>query len=129
MTVSINKVSNVEHGVESKQKLESRSGERRQAADRWSYLLKGLASVSWCFFCIALIVSYNADHVFVNEHSSLMFLANNLYVVLWISAFTSYLCLIIAKYRSRRKRDSKHIHVIMLLVCAFIWSSYILGTL
>ena len=106
-----------------------RAGERRQSADKWIYLLRSLAALSWLLFFTALIIQYNT----APEASAVTNWANNfsnyLYEILWSSAFMSYLCLVLAKHRSRRKKDSKHFNITMLLVAAFAWATCMLTTI
>ncbi|MGJ8692365.1 MAG: hypothetical protein ACSHW0_07775 [Thalassotalea sp.] len=118
-----------------------RAGERRQSADKWIYLLRSLAACSWLLFFVALIITYstspeatitmssilvtNAD-ISAGSQSAGFQLTHYLYEILWSSAFTSYLCLVLAKHRSRRQKDSKHLNVTMLLVATFAWATYML---
>jgi hypothetical protein len=53
-------------------------------------------------------------------------LTGYLYIVLWFSALSSYFCLILDKYRSRRKSDSKHFNIVLLLVITIAWVTFIL---
>ena len=110
--------------------------ERRNAADLWTYLLRVLAIVGWGLFVFALIVSYYAapesDYGLLRYHDIeirtfwLAPLTGYLYIVLWLSALSSYFCLILDKYRSRRKNDSKHFNILLLLVITIAWVSFIL---
>jgi hypothetical protein len=43
-------------------------------------------------------------------------LTGYLYIVLLLSALSSYFCLIIDNYRSRRKNDGKYFNILLLLV-------------
>lgn len=110
--------------------------ERRNTADFWTYLLRFLAIVGWGLFIFALIVSYYAapdsDYGILRYHDIeirkfwLTPLTGYLYVVLWLSALSSYFCLILDKYRSRRKSDSKHFNILLLLIITIAWVSFIL---
>ncbi|ARD46094.1 hypothetical protein [Colwellia sp. PAMC 21821] len=110
--------------------------ERRNTADLWTYLLRVLAIVGWGLFVVALIVSYyaapEADYGILRYHNIeirkfwLTPLTGYLYIVLWLSALSSYFCLILDKYRSRRKSDSKHFNILLLLVITIAWVSFIL---
>ena len=110
--------------------------ERRNTADLWTYLLRVLAIVGWGLFVFALIVSYYAapesDYGILRYHNIeirkfwLTPLTGYLYIVLWLSALSSYFCLILDKYRSRRKSDSKHFNILLLLVITIAWVSFIL---
>ena len=100
--------------------------ERRNTADFWTYLLRFLAIVGWGLFIFALIVSYYAapesDYGILRYHDIeirkfwLTPLTGYLYIVLWLSALSSYFCLILDKYRSRRKSDSKHFNILLSLI-------------
>ena len=110
--------------------------ERRRAADLWTYLLRILAILGWGLFVFALIVSYYAapesDYGLLRYHDIeirkfwLTPLTGYLYIVLWLSALSSYFCLILDKYRSRRKSDSKHFNILLLLAITIAWVSFIL---
>ena len=123
MATSINKnyTHSIEHGM-----TERRSGERRRSADKWTYMLRGLSGISWAFFVIACLLNFYANDNIEAQHILWQSLVNNLYIVLWISAFSGYLCLVVARYRSRRSKDSKHLNITMLLIFAFGWSTYLL---
>ncbi|WP_206485765.1 hypothetical protein [Thalassotalea sp. G2M2-11] len=109
--------------------------ERRQSKDFWYKSLKIIAVLAWLIFIIALFVSYYAapEHDYgvlrYREITIRKFwltpLTGYLYVLLWCSAFLSYLCLIINKYRSRRKTDNKHFNFILLFVISVAWIIYI----
>jgi len=110
--------------------------ERRNAADLWTYILRVLAIVGWGLFVFALIVSYYAapdsDYGILRYHNIeirkfwLTPLTGYLYIILWLSALSSYFCLILDKYRSRRKSDGKHFNSLLLLVITIAWVSFIL---
>jgi hypothetical protein len=53
-------------------------------------------------------------------------LTGYLYILLWLSALGSYLALITDKYRSRRRNDNPHYHLIFLLAVNIYWLVYIL---
>lgn len=124
MTISLNKhvKERVIHG-----RVDQVNGkvDQRRSSDKWTYLLKGLAIVGWGCFFLACITNYQTQYVQTETNLTLLF-SNNLYVLIWISAFSSYLSLVLAKYRSRRASDSKNFNMMMLLVVAFAWSSYLL---
>lgn len=110
--------------------------ERRSATDIWTYILRFLAIAGWGLFVFAIIVSYYAapesDYGILRYHNIeirkfwLTPLTGYLYIVLWLSALSSYFCLIINKYRSRRKSDGKHFNILLLLVVTIAWVSFIL---
>jgi hypothetical protein len=110
--------------------------ERRSSADIWTYAVRTLAIVGWGLFAFALIVSYyaapEADYGYLRYRDIeirkfwLTPLTGYLYIVLWLSALSSYLCLILDKYRSRRKSDGKHFNILLLLVITIAWVSFIL---
>lgn len=116
--------------------MKMKRNERRNAADRWTYLLRVLAIVGWGLFIFALVVSYYAapesDYGILRYHNIeirkfwLTPLTGYLYIVLWLSALSSYFCLILDKYRSRRRSDGKHFNVLLLLVITIAWVSFIL---
>ena len=98
--------------------------------------MRFLAIVGWGLFIFALIVSYYAapesDYGILRYHDIeirkfwLTPLTGYLYIVLWLSALSSYFCLILDKYRSRRKSDSKHFNILLLLIITIAWVSFIL---
>ena len=99
---------------------ELRKEERRKSADKWIYLLQFLAIASWGLFFIALLIAYGTsaqnnaglNFYIINTNQAWVWSLNNyLYEILWSSAFTSYLCILLAKHRSRRKKDSKHFNI------------------
>lgn len=110
--------------------------ERRSRVDIWTYLLRILTVLGWSLFIFALIVSYYAapehNYGIIRYHNIeirkfwLTPLTGYLYIVLWLSALSSYFCLIIDKYRSRRKGDSKQFNIILLLIITIAWVSFIL---
>lgn len=110
--------------------------ERRGAADLWTYILRISAIVGWGLFVFALIVSYYAapesDYGLLRYHDIeirqfwLTPLTGYLYIVLWLSALCSYFCLILDKYRSRRKSDSKNFNILLLLVITIAWVTFLL---
>mgnify|MGYP003388910497 CR=1 FL=1 len=134
MSISINeRLHSVSQGIDDR-----RENERRKSADKWIYLLRSLAVISWLLFFVALCIAYNTapesnaslHYYMANKPDHWLLSFNNyLYEILWSSAFTSYLCIVLAKYRSRRKKDSKHFNLTMLLVAAFTWATYMLTTL
>ena len=117
---------------------ELRKEERRKSADKWIYLLQSLAITSWGLFFIALLISYSTspennaglNFYIINTNQAWVWSLNNyLYEILWSSAFTSYLCILLAKHRSRRKKDSKHFNIFMLFVVVFSWATYVLASI
>jgi hypothetical protein len=110
--------------------------ERRSATDIWTFILRFLAIAGWGLFVFAIIVSYYAapesDYGILRYHNIeirkfwLTPLTGYLYIVLWLSALSSYFCLILNKYRSRRKSDGKHFNILLLLVITIAWVSFIL---
>ncbi|MGB2741648.1 MAG: hypothetical protein WBC60_13955 [Cognaticolwellia sp.] len=112
------------------------NNERRSAADLWTYTLRILTVVGWGLFAFALIVSYYAapdsDYGILRYHNIeirkfwLTPLTGYLYILLWLSALSSYICLIINRYRSRRKGDGKHFNILLLLIITIAWVSFLL---
>lgn len=110
--------------------------ERRSAADIWTYILRALAIIGWGLFVFALIVSYYAapdsDYGILRYHNIeirkfwLTPLTGYLYIILWLSALSSYFCLILDRYRSRRKSDGNHFNIFLLLIITIAWVSFIL---
>jgi uncharacterized membrane protein len=96
-----------------------------------------LAILSWLVFLIALIISYYAapekDYGVLRYYDVtirqfwLTPLTGYLYILLWLSAFLSYLTLIIKKYRSRRQHDNKYFSLKFLLAINILWLAYILS--
>jgi len=116
-------------------KLERRT-ERRKTTDVWSYIQSSLAVASWLIFLIALVMSYYAapdkDYGLLRYYNVeirqlwLTPLTRYLYIFLWLSALGSYFALITDKYRSRRRNDNPHYHLIFLLAVNIFWLVYIL---
>lgn len=110
--------------------------ERRNATDIWTYIVRTLAIIGWGLFAFALIMSYFAapdvDYGYLRFRDIeirkfwLTPLTGYLYIVLWLSALSSYFCLILDKYRSRRKSDGTHFNILLLLVITIAWVSFIL---
>lgn len=110
--------------------------ERRNAADIWTYVVRTLAIIGWGLFAFALVMSYFAapetDYGYLRYRDIeirkfwLTPLTGYLYIVLWLSALSSYFCLILDKYRSRRKSDGGHFNILLLLVITIAWVSFIL---
>lgn len=110
--------------------------ERRNAVDLWTYVIRTLAIIGWGLFVFALIVSYyaapEADYGLLRYHNIeirkfwLTPLTGYLYIILWLSALSSYFCLILDKYRGRRKSDGSHFNILLLLVITIAWVSFIL---
>ncbi|TWX73762.1 hypothetical protein [Colwellia sp. C1TZA3] len=117
-------------------KYEISSKERRNAADLWTYILRVLTIAGWGLFIFALLLSYYAapdtDYGILRYHNIeirkfwLTPLTGYLYIVLWLSALSSYCCLILNNYRSRRKNDGKYFNSLLLLVITIAWVSFIL---
>lgn len=113
--------------------------EKRQTPDKWFYA-KGLFALSaWLLFLFALVMSYYAapesNYGIIKYYNIdvrqfwLTPLTGYLYILLWLSAFTCYVSLLIGKYRNRRKADNPEYHLIFLLTINFIWLFYILSQL
>jgi hypothetical protein len=110
--------------------------ERRNAADRWTYIVRALTVIGWGLFVFALIMSYYAapdtDYGLLRYHNIeirkfwLTPLTGYLYIILWLSALSSYFCLILDNYRSRRKSDGKSFNMFLLLIITIAWVSFIL---
>ncbi len=110
--------------------------ERRNAADIWTYIVRTLAIIGWGLFAFALIMSYFAapdvDYGYLRFRDIeirkfwLTPLTGYLYIVLWLSALSSYFCLVLDNYRSRRKSDGTHFNILLLLVITIAWVSFIL---
>jgi len=109
---------------------------RRTHKDIWVYITRTLAIFGWLAFSLALLVSsyaapdtnYGLDryHEVDIRDYWLTPLTGYLYIILWISALSSYLCLLIDHFRNRRKSDNKHFNLILLLLISIAWLSYIL---
>tara|TARA_R110000744_G_scaffold218457_1_gene337239 strand:+ start:114 stop:491 length:378 start_codon:yes stop_codon:yes gene_type:complete len=116
--------------------MEISKNERRNRTDKWIYVARALAIVGWGLFVFALIVSYYAapesDYGMLRYHNIeirkfwLTPLTGYLYIILWLSALSSYFCLILNNYRSRRKNDGKHFNILLLLIVTIAWVSFIL---
>jgi len=121
--------------MKSGMKYEISGKERRNAADLWTYALRVLAILGWSLFVCAIIVSYYAapdvDYGILRYHNIeirkiwLTPLTGYLYIILLLSALSSYFCLIINNYRSRRKNDGKYFNILLLLVITIAWVSFI----
>lgn len=108
---------------------------RRVSPDKWVYLIRLLAVLSWLGFIVALIISYYAapedsyglllnKNIPIREYW-LHPLTNYLYFVLWLSAALSFICFLLTKLRSRRHDDSKQFNLILLLITIAAWIIYI----
>jgi predicted nucleic acid-binding Zn ribbon protein len=109
---------------------------RRSSIDVGVVLTRILALSGWVLFIFAIGMSYYAAPE--QDYGLLRFkgieirqfwltpLTGYLYIVLWVSALCSYFCLVLDHYRSRRKRDSKHFNLILLLTVTIAWVMYIL---
>ena len=109
---------------------------RRRHHDILYYLAKILAVTGWLLFLFALSLSYYAAPedsfglyryygIEVRE-SWLTPLTGYLYIVLWVSALSSYFCIVIDHYRSRRSEDNKHFSLSVLILVTMSWIVYIL---
>lgn len=113
--------------------------DRRKAPDKWIYIARFLAVGGWMLFIFALVMSYYAapdtDYgvlrykAIATRQFWLTPLTGYLYIVLWVSAFISYLYLLIDGYRSRRTSDTKHYNHVFLLVLTITWVVYLLAHL
>jgi hypothetical protein len=109
---------------------------RRISIDIWVLLIRILALSGWVLFIFAIVMSYFAapeqDYGYLRFRGIeirrfwLTPLTGYLYIVLWVSALCSYFCLVLDHYRSRRKRDSKHFNLVLLLTVTIAWVMYIL---
>jgi len=109
--------------------------ERRKSSDIWIKATRILAILGWLVFIIALFVSYYAapdkDFGVLRYHQItirkfwLTPLTGYLYILLWLSAFFSYLCIIINKYRTRRATDDKQFNFMLLFLVSIAWVIYI----
>jgi len=115
--------------------METEQKNRRKSSDKWIIIVRIFTLFSWLLFMLALSLSYYAapesDFGFLRYQGIsvrkfwLTPLTGYLYSSLWLSALCSYLCLIIAKYRSRRATDHKKFNLILLLVISVAWVLYI----
>lgn len=113
--------------------------ERRKAPDKWIYIARFLAAGAWLLFLFAIIMSYYAapetDYGLLRYKSIsirqfwLTPLSGYLYLVLWGSAFVSYLYLLIDSFRTRRRSDKKHFNHLFLLTLTITWVVYLLAHL
>jgi hypothetical protein len=109
---------------------------RRRSTDIGVVLTRVLALSGWGLFIFAIVMSYFAapeqDYGLLRYRDIeirqfwLTPLTGYLYVVLWVSALCSYFCLVLDHYRSRRKQDSKHFNLVLLLTITVAWVVYIL---
>ena len=109
---------------------------RRQTPDFWGYAKTTLIIVSWLLFLVSLVMAYYAapdkDYGVLRYYDIeirqfwLTPLTGYLYILLWLSAFGSYIALMVDKYRSRRQHDNTHYNVVFLLGVNLIWLVYIL---
>ena len=109
---------------------------RRYSTDFWVLLSRTLALSGWILFIFAIVMSYYAAPE--QDYGLLRFrnieirqfwltpLTGYLYIVLWVSALCSYLCLVVDHYRTRREQDSKHFNIVLLLTITVAWVIYIL---
>jgi hypothetical protein len=109
---------------------------RRSSTDIGVVLTRILALSGWVLFIFAIGMSYYAapeqDYGLLRYKGIeirqfwLTPLTGYLYIVLWVSALCSYFCLVLDHYRSRRRRDSKHFNLVLLLTVTIAWVMYIL---
>jgi len=109
--------------------------ERRKSEDLWLKLIRIFTIFAWVVFTVALVVSYYAapetNYGVLRYHNIsirkfwLTPLTGYLYILLWLSAFFSYVSLIVHKFRSRRKSDNKQFNVILLFSISIAWVVYI----
>jgi len=109
---------------------------RRKSGDFWFILVRVLTVSSWLLFIFALGMSYYAapetDYGVLRYKNIeirkfwLIPLTGYLYMILWVSAFMSYISIMIDNYRSRRKGDSSHFNAFLLLLISMAWIIYIL---
>ncbi|MEW6982916.1 hypothetical protein AAD001_09725 [Colwelliaceae bacterium 6471] len=134
MSISKEKSNFTDKKVKSKSKWDGI--ERRHGHDVWFYLARLLSVSGWFIFTVALVLSYYAAPP--QEYGLLRYynievrqfwrtpLTGYLYILLWASAAISYIYIIMARYRRRRKTDHKHYDVFMLLMVSIAWVVYIL---
>ena len=109
---------------------------RRKGNDSWIIISRIFSIGSWLLFIIALIISsfaapetqfgylrYKGIEV---RTTWLTPFAGYLYIMLWLSALSSYFCLLLNKIRARRKEDSKHYNLLLLMLITIAWGIYIL---
>jgi len=109
---------------------------RRKETDFWRYIQHILTLASWLLFLIALVISYYAapdkDYGVLRYYDIeirqfwLTPLTGYLYLLLWLSAFGSYLALMTEKYRSRRHCDNPLFNLIFLVVVNMTWLVFLL---
>lgn len=108
---------------------------RRKFPDRWVYVVQILTVLSWLLFIAALVISFYAapdddyglwlyKDVDTRDYW-LKPLTTYLYVVLWLSALLSFLCLLLTRFRARRKSDNKPFSLILLIITIAAWITYI----
>lgn len=109
---------------------------RRQRNDFWVEAKQVLIGISWVIFLIALVMSYFAapddDYGILRYYDVeirkfwLAPLTGILYIMLWVSALTSYLALMVVRYRSRRQVDNNEYNMWFLIIVNLVWLIYIL---
>jgi len=116
--------------------MDKKQKNRRRSPDKWVLAVRSLTIVSWLLFIFALGMSYYAAPE--NNYGLLRYkgieirkfwlipLTGYLYTALWLSAFFSYLSLIVHKFRSRRQSDSKKFNLVLLMIVSVAWAVYIL---
>jgi uncharacterized membrane protein len=110
--------------------------ERRKSNDFWIYAKNIISLSSWLVFLIALVMSYyiapETNYGVLRYYDIeirkfwLTPLTGYLYILLWFSAFGSYIALLVDKYRSRRQTDYTNFNLYLLLVINLAWLAYIL---
>ncbi|MFT5756509.1 MAG: small-conductance mechanosensitive channel [Alteromonadaceae bacterium] len=115
--------------------MEPNKENRRKEPDKWVYIARAFAIGGWIFFIFALVLSHYAapekDYGMLRYYNIevrknwLQPLTDYLYMVLWLSAASSFFYLFIQKYRRRRKTDNRHFNLWLLLVIAIAWVVYI----
>ncbi|NQY34962.1 MAG: hypothetical protein HRT37_08360 [Alteromonadaceae bacterium] len=109
---------------------------RRKGKDILIIFTRILAIGGWLLFIVALIVSsYAAPETSYGymryrgievRTDWLTPIAGYLYIILWCSALSSYVCLLLNKIRGRRRDDSKHFNLILLMLVTIAWGIYLL---
>ena len=112
------------------------SNKRHKAVDFWIYIARTLAITGWLLFICAMLISYYAApetdfgiyrYLDIGVRTFwLTPLTGYFYLVLLSSALSSYFCLVIENYRSRRKTDNTYFNMFLLMLIAVAWLSYIL---
>ena len=116
--------------------MPKRNDDRRKTPDIWIYILRGAAVVGWILFTLALVLSFYAapetDYGLARYHHLALRqywqrpLTGYLFLLLIFSALSSYLCLILANFRSRRRYDSHYFNMTLLFIISVVWVVYII---